>query len=268
MLGARIHRVDWVTMPLLPAPPAACRRRIAQLKSDLSVRKALMNLCSLLAARYMKHIQSKDAQQSWDPRIDVISNPSQPTISAIGGDIISSWGDREQLSTCQHGLEVEQDFAWDSFEEPSIGVAVNEVMRLRRVAKACSGKRAAGIRPVPSLGPDGQMMDTDFSGKNGEMVLLNKIAGTSPEDFLMLSFPSSSSLSPFLTVENTSTSSVDAGVLHATSSDDTLTARRGALSCISAGATHAQIILLKVCSSIAFAVMEQRTGNVYHGHFH
>ncbi|CAM6048916.1 unnamed protein product [Sphagnum compactum] len=206
MLGARIHRVDWVTMPLLPAPPPACRRRIAQLKSDLSVRKGLMNLCSLLAAHYMKHIQSKDAQQSWDPRIDVISNPSQPTLSAIGGDTISSWGDREQLSTCQHGLEVEQDFAWDSFEEPSIGAAVNEVMRLRRVAKACSGKRAAGVRPVPSLGPDGQMMDMDFSGKNGEMVLSNKIAGTSPEDFLMLSFPSSSSLSPFLTVENTSTS--------------------------------------------------------------
>ncbi|KAH9562911.1 hypothetical protein CY35_05G096600 [Sphagnum magellanicum] len=235
MLGARIHRVDWVTMPLLPAPPPACRRRIAQLKSDLSVRKALMNLCSLLAARYMKHIQSKDAQQSWDPRIDVISNPSQPTLSAIGGDTISSWDDREQLSTCQRGLEVEQDFAWDSFEEPSIGVAVNEVMRLRRVAKACSGKRAAGIRPVPSLGPDGQMMDTDFTGKNGEMVLSNKIAGTSPEDFLMLSFPSSSSLSPFLAVENTSTSSVDAGVMHATSSDDTLTARHGALSSISAG---------------------------------
>jgi hypothetical protein len=224
-----------------------------------------MNLCSLLAARYMKHIQNKGAQQSWDPRIDVISNPSQPTLSAIGGDTISSWGDREQL---QDGLDMEQDFAWDSFEEPSIGVAVNEVMRLRRVAKACSGKRAAGIRPVPSLGPDGQMMDTDFSGKNGEMVLSNKIAGTSPEDFLLLSFPSSSSLSPFLTVENTSTSSIDAGIMHATSSDETVTARRGALSCISAGATHAQIILLKVWSSSAFAVTKQRTGNVYHVHFH
>jgi general transcription factor 3C polypeptide 1 len=56
-LGARFHRVDGVAIPGLPAPPEICRRRIASFKHVLTVRKALMNLCTLLATRYAKHLQ-------------------------------------------------------------------------------------------------------------------------------------------------------------------------------------------------------------------
>jgi general transcription factor 3C polypeptide 1 len=65
-LGARFHRVDWVAIPGLPAPPEICRRRIASFKHELTVRKALMNLCTLLATRYAKHLQQLKREQALD----------------------------------------------------------------------------------------------------------------------------------------------------------------------------------------------------------
>ncbi|KAH9323304.1 hypothetical protein KI387_017943, partial [Taxus chinensis] len=114
-LGARFHRVDWVSIPGLPAPPQTCRRRIASLKHEPTVRKVLMNLCNLLAARYAKYLQQMETEEVTDD-----------------ADIGNSEGP-SQLYTL-----------WDDFEEPSIAAAVDEVMRCKCMAKLSAVKRIGG----------------------------------------------------------------------------------------------------------------------------
>ena len=61
-LGARFHCVGWDAIPGLLAPPEICRRRIVFFKHELTVRKALMNLCTLLATWYAKHLQQHERE--------------------------------------------------------------------------------------------------------------------------------------------------------------------------------------------------------------
>jgi general transcription factor 3C polypeptide 1 len=65
-LGALFHHVDWVAIPGLPTPPEIYRRRIVSFKHELEVRKALMNICTLLATRYAKHLQQLKREQALD----------------------------------------------------------------------------------------------------------------------------------------------------------------------------------------------------------
>eukprot|EP01018_Ginkgo_biloba_P011372 Gb_30476 [translate_table: standard] len=109
-LGARYHRVDWATVPGLPAPPETCRRRIASFKHEPTVRKSLMNLCMLLATRYAKHLQQIDRGHAVDDSNIGVSDPGKK-------------------------------FQWDDFEEPSIAAAVDEVMRCKCMAKLSVVKR-------------------------------------------------------------------------------------------------------------------------------
>ncbi|XP_057830258.2 uncharacterized protein LOC131041249 isoform X1 [Cryptomeria japonica] len=111
-LGARFHRVDWVSVPGLPAPPETCRRRIASFKHEPTVRKALMHLCNLLTARYSKHLQQMD------------------------GDLIVDDADIGNLEGPSQLYPL-----WDDFEEPSIAAAVDEVMRCKCMAKLSAVKK-------------------------------------------------------------------------------------------------------------------------------
>ena len=61
-LGAQFHCVGWNAIPGLPAPLEICRRRISSFKHELTVRKALMNLCTLLVTRYAKHLQQHERE--------------------------------------------------------------------------------------------------------------------------------------------------------------------------------------------------------------
>lgn len=132
-LGARFHRVDWVAIPGLPAPPETCRRRIASFKHELSVRKALMNLCTLLATRYAKHLQQLEREQALD-------NDNVGISKALVKSLAES-PVRSQNASANPG----QLYAlWDDFEEPSIAAAVDEVMRCKSMAKLSIVKRSGG----------------------------------------------------------------------------------------------------------------------------
>jgi hypothetical protein len=65
-LGARFHCVGWDAIPGLPAPLEICRKRIASFKHELTVRKALMNLCISFATRYVKHLHQLKREQALD----------------------------------------------------------------------------------------------------------------------------------------------------------------------------------------------------------
>lgn len=133
-LGARFHRVDWVAIPGLPAPPETCRRRIASFKHEPSVRKALMNLCTLLATRYAKHLQQLEEEQPLD-------NDNAGISKGLVRSLAGSTSVRSQNASANPG----QLYAlWDDFEEPSIAAAVDEVMRCKSMAKLTIVKRSGG----------------------------------------------------------------------------------------------------------------------------
>lgn len=129
--------MDWASIPNLPANPASCRRRIAILKTDPAIRKALMNLCTVLSARYMKLPENILLQK---PNIESVVteavNQSSPNKQSVGSP--------SQL--------FEEQVPWDSFDDIPVASALNEVMRLRSIAKAISNsKRLSGLKaPKPA----------------------------------------------------------------------------------------------------------------------
>jgi general transcription factor 3C polypeptide 1 len=145
ILGARNHRVEWASIPNLPANPAACRRRTAQLKSDPAIRKALNNLCTVLSARYMRRPDDAPSISTlWRKNIesDVPEEARQPGTNKDTGDY--------QLESST--MNSEEELPWDSFEDISVAAALNEVMQLRNIAKAISSKRSTVFRTsVPKL---------------------------------------------------------------------------------------------------------------------
>lgn len=146
ILGARNQRVEWASIPSLPANPAACRRRIAQLKSDPAIRKALMGLCTILTARYIKQpddISSNSTTRKTNVESDVSEAVIQPNSNKDTGD--------NQLDLAIVNLH--EELPWDSFDDISVATALNEVMQLRNIAKAISNsRRSSGFRTkVPKL---------------------------------------------------------------------------------------------------------------------
>ncbi|ERM94667.1 hypothetical protein AMTR_s00011p00218290 [Amborella trichopoda] len=104
-LGAKFNRVDWTTIPNLPAPPDTCRRRMAMLRQSSSVRRALMSLCNLLADRYVKQLNETPIREVTD-------------------------GVSTQLAI--HGSNI-HEFHWGDFDDPSIKLAVEEVIRSKNM---------------------------------------------------------------------------------------------------------------------------------------
>ncbi|XP_023643726.1 uncharacterized protein LOC17896594 isoform X2 [Capsella rubella] len=98
-LGAKFHGVNWASVPDLPAPPLACKRRIQTIMKNDKVRKAVMGICNLLTERYAKHLETESG--SVEHRKD----------------------------TCF----VEEK--WDDFNEKSISQAFNDLLELKKMAK-------------------------------------------------------------------------------------------------------------------------------------
>ncbi|KAI5056476.1 hypothetical protein GOP47_0028294 [Adiantum capillus-veneris] len=112
LLGARYNRVEWNTIPGLPAPPVTCRRRVAFLKMNPIVRKAIVALCNLLGTRYTKFLCSKakaaqGASEHEDP-----------------------------LLCCN-------DYGWDDFKDPILSAAVNDIILCKKAGRASSSKKTA-----------------------------------------------------------------------------------------------------------------------------
>ncbi|XP_020525318.1 uncharacterized protein LOC18437646 isoform X2 [Amborella trichopoda] len=128
-LGAKFNRVDWTTIPDLPAPPDTCRRRMAILRQSGSVRRALMSLCNLLADRYVKQLNETSAREVTD-------------------------GAATELAIHESNIH---EFHWDDFDEPSVKLAVEEVIRSKKM-KLDATKR---------IGPKSRG-DVGYLQKNGD----------------------------------------------------------------------------------------------------
>ncbi|KAL5208740.1 hypothetical protein ABZP36_033175 [Zizania latifolia] len=112
ILGAGSHRVDWNSLSDLPAPPAACRRRMAYLRKKLNIRPAVSRVCDLLGIRYARYLE-KEKRWKMTGLPSEISNSSRENCAD---------SDSEQ-------------FYWDNFEDPEIKSAFDEVLEFIRVEK-------------------------------------------------------------------------------------------------------------------------------------
>ncbi|CAA0814592.1 B-block binding subunit of TFIIIC [Striga hermonthica] len=115
-LGAKYHRVDWASVPNLPAPPNTCKRRMSVLNSYMPFRKAVMKLCNMLAERYSKYLA-----QRHDKILD-------------DGDFIKMTNDPSLVENrLKSSATVSEE--WANFDEDVIKLVVNEILRHKRMAK-------------------------------------------------------------------------------------------------------------------------------------
>ncbi|KAK6911874.1 B-block binding subunit of TFIIIC, partial [Dillenia turbinata] len=131
-LGAKFHRTDWISLPDLPAPPSTCRRRMAILNSNVAFRKALMRLCSMLSEQYAKHLRG--------------SHYTLPN----NENLIEGSSSREALiqvsKVLKHSLGPDsKEEQWDNFDNVTIKIALDEVLRYKKLAKLDASERAGGL---------------------------------------------------------------------------------------------------------------------------
>lgn len=115
--GANFHRADWIAISNLPAPSEACKRRMALLNSFIPFREAVMKLCTMLSEQYVKYLDKfQDKTLSPADSGKMIRGPTSGEASA-------------------EGLE-----RWASFDDDVIKVALDDVLRCRRMAKMDSAR--------------------------------------------------------------------------------------------------------------------------------
>lgn len=134
-LGANFHCTDWSSLRDLPAPPAACKRRMALLNSDLKFRKAVLRLCNMLGERYAKHL-------------DKLQNKSLSHGDCRGIVEDSLFGKNLHRSlSCndEHSEDMYFEGRWDDFDDVCIKVALDEVLHYKRIAKRDASKRARSV---------------------------------------------------------------------------------------------------------------------------
>jgi general transcription factor 3C polypeptide 1 len=139
VMGARIHRVDWSSLPDLPAPPATCRRRMAWLRSHENIRRVLMRLCNHLSKRYAKYLEMARTK-----RKEISEEDPEGQIDP--GRI---------------------DFCWDDFGDPEVKKVLDEVLEYRKLAKLASiSKERPVSQDAKKGGPPGSTSEKDK--KNGD----------------------------------------------------------------------------------------------------
>lgn len=123
-LGANFHRVDWASLPNLPAPPDACKRRMSLLNSSSEFRKAVMRLSNVLSERYMKCLQKFQDQSSH-----------------AGGKMMfrkyamAEGCNRDTLDGSKHTTEFVFDEQWDNFDDDNVKAALDDALLLKKKAK-------------------------------------------------------------------------------------------------------------------------------------
>ncbi|PHU01543.1 hypothetical protein BC332_31330 [Capsicum chinense] len=73
-LGAKFNRVDWGKLQNLPAPPGACRRRIASLRRSQEFKKSVMRLCNVLNVLRCKKLPKSETLKDVQPFFDNCSD--------------------------------------------------------------------------------------------------------------------------------------------------------------------------------------------------
>ncbi|XP_057504442.1 uncharacterized protein LOC130787950 isoform X1 [Actinidia eriantha] len=134
-LGAKFHRTDWSSLPDLPAPPDACKRRMALLNSDLKFRKAVMRLCNLLSERYAKHLDKLQNKSLNSGDCSVLVRDS-----LVGKDC-----QRNFSCDVEDNEDLGSEERWDDFDETNIKIALDEVLRYKWIAKLDASKRVGSI---------------------------------------------------------------------------------------------------------------------------
>ncbi|XP_028763205.1 uncharacterized protein LOC114721542 isoform X2 [Neltuma alba] len=123
VLGPHYHRTCWATLPDLPAPPRTCQKRMIFLNRNLRFRKAVMRLCNLLAKRYAKHLEeTQNMSLKNDDCRQLVRCPSKEVVNNFSHSI-------ETQATSLNGE------AWDDFENGSIKIAFDEVLRCKKIAE-------------------------------------------------------------------------------------------------------------------------------------
>ncbi|KAL0341843.1 UNVERIFIED_CONTAM: hypothetical protein Scaly_1846900 [Sesamum calycinum] len=116
-LGAKFHRVDWASISNLPAPPGACKRRMASLNSYIPFRKAVMKLCNMLAEHYAKYLETIQER---------VLNHGGP------GKMVTDTASEEEDISCSPAV---MSGEWVNFDEIIIKEALDDVLRYKRMAK-------------------------------------------------------------------------------------------------------------------------------------
>ncbi|KAJ4824978.1 hypothetical protein Tsubulata_014352 [Turnera subulata] len=167
VLGPKVHRLDWSTIPDLPAAPRVCARRMASLNRKKSFRKALMKLCTMLSDRYAKHLVETQNVYSIDS--DCIALVRCPESKGLGSKLS---GDTEgfQEAVCEEDR-------WDDFSDKGISKAFEYVIYCKEMSKSKISKRVGSDREVwstldtnaeqykyvePELGSSEHMQDAGF----------------------------------------------------------------------------------------------------------
>ncbi|KAL5983022.1 hypothetical protein ACLOJK_017102 [Asimina triloba] len=134
-LGPRYNRVDWASISDLPAPPDVCRRRMAMLNSNPNIRRAVMKVCSLLGERYAKHLDKMNGKKhsSLDGSVQTVQKLplGSPTESHIHEGNL--------------GINF-KEYHWDDLDEENIKMAIDEVIRCKRMAKPETSGRVGSSR--------------------------------------------------------------------------------------------------------------------------
>ncbi|VVA91652.1 unnamed protein product [Arabis nemorensis] len=128
--GAKFRGANWASVPELPAPPLACKRRVHILMKNDKFQKALMRLCNLLSERYAKHLETKQKDLPG-------SNSSHVLVRYLSQSIGGT-----DSGCVEHGKEISFDEEkWVDFNEKSISQAFNDVLELKKIAKLVAPKR-------------------------------------------------------------------------------------------------------------------------------
>ncbi|XP_062008741.1 uncharacterized protein LOC133725476 isoform X1 [Rosa rugosa] len=143
-LGAKIHRINWASVTDLPAPPIACMKRMASLKSNRKFRLAVMRLCNILSERYAK-ILEKTQNRSLN----------KDDCNLLLRDSIGEGHDSKLPNISDHNPETGlQEEPWDDFDDAYVKKSLEEVLHHKRLAKFDASKR------VGSTGEDWSDLNT------------------------------------------------------------------------------------------------------------
>ncbi|XP_047960632.1 uncharacterized protein LOC125205627 isoform X1 [Salvia hispanica] len=140
--GAKFHRTEWLSISNLPAPPDACKRRMALLNSFIPFREAVMKLCTILSDQYAKYIEKFQ-------------------------DKMSINADSEEMIRGPASEEAGMLEKWANFDEDIIKVALDDVLRCKRLAKLNAARETFPEQEisvhddVEDCGQSGQLSSTE-----------------------------------------------------------------------------------------------------------
>ncbi|KAH7653358.1 B-block binding subunit of TFIIIC domain-containing protein [Dioscorea alata] len=166
ILGARSHRVDWNSISGLPALPVTCRRRMAMMRTDANVRKAMMRVCNILGERYARYLNEKHKNHDSAFPCDLDTERRISDVN-LGGSV------RQNMTSTTENAFVSnvKGYHWDDFEDLDVKAAIEEVLQCKKMIKMEHVKRLGSTHEkewANVLLMDGTQIDSTMSSQPGE----------------------------------------------------------------------------------------------------